>query len=39
MLNELKQQVLAANLALPRHNLVTFTREMSVLSIVKRACW
>lgn len=25
MLNELKQQVLAANLALPRHNLVTFT--------------
>ena len=25
MLNELKQQVLEANLALPRHNLVTFT--------------
>lgn len=25
MLNELKQQVLAANLALPRHHLVTFT--------------
>ncbi|QKJ04245.1 L-ribulose-5-phosphate 4-epimerase [Yersinia mollaretii] len=25
MLNELKQQVLTANLALPRHNLVTFT--------------
>ncbi|MBI3310635.1 MAG: L-ribulose-5-phosphate 4-epimerase, partial [Serratia liquefaciens] len=25
MLNDLKQQVLEANLALPRHNLVTFT--------------
>ncbi|VFS45259.1 L-ribulose-5-phosphate 4-epimerase [Budvicia aquatica] len=25
MLEQLKQQVLEANLALPRHNLVTFT--------------
>lgn len=29
MLKQLKEQVLEANLALPRHNLVTFTWEMS----------
>lgn len=36
MLNQLKQQVLAANLSLPGYGLVTFTWEMSPLLIVSR---
>ncbi len=39
MLEHLKQQVLEANLDLPKHNLVTFTWAMSAPSIVSRVCW
>lgn len=37
MLEDLKRQVLAANLALPKHNLVTLTWGTSVPSIATTA--
>lgn len=39
MLEHLKQQVLEANLDLPKYNLVTFTWAMSALLIANRVCW
>lgn len=37
MLEDLKRQVTEANLALPKHNLVTLTRGMSAPSTVNMA--
>lgn len=38
MLEDLKRQVLEANLALPKHNLVTLTRGNVAPSIASAAC-
>lgn len=35
----LKEKVLAANLSLPLHQLVTFTWEMLVVLIAKKVSW
>lgn len=39
MLEDLKRQVLEANLALPQHNLVTLTWATSAPSTATRAFW
>lgn len=39
MLEDLKRQVLEANLALPKHNLVTLTWVMLAPSIANAAYW